>query len=142
MQFFKLTKFTCSELLQKLILADKETPGESWNEVHFLTDLPGKWDFSVYSLNDQSELVAFLICSLKKRNYLHIHRFVVIQKFRRKGIGSCMLNYIKDVSRKNGVSTIGLKVYKHNQTAITFYIRNGFRMGEVINDNIMMTFNF
>lgn len=140
-QFFKLTKSACQEMLQNLILADAGTLGERWDEIHFSKDMPGKWDFSFYCLNEQSELVAYIINSIKNPTWLHIHRFVVIQKFRNRGIGNSMLNHIKMISKNAGISRICLKVHQQNHSAISFYIRNGFSIIDHIGENLEMDIN-
>ena len=55
-----------------------------------------------------------------------INYFVVIKKFRKKGFGSCLMNYLIKKCEKLNLKKILLEVSQGNVTAETFYSRFDF----------------
>lgn len=62
-------------------------------------------------------------------NYIRILEIGLIESYRRKGIGSELLNNIKKVALEKG-KTIQLQVAWFNESAYNFYIKNGFCLKE------------
>lgn len=69
-------------------------------------------------------VVGFLVGEFKKdENRFHIMSFGVDSAFRRKGIGTTIMNYIKKTHKFKCTS---LYVHAGNKKAIAFYVKNGF----------------
>ena len=58
---------------------------------------------------------------LTKRKRLYIDDFIVVDKYRRRGIGRQLYTQIKDSALRLGVDSIELKVWGFNQNAVNFY---------------------
>jgi ribosomal protein S18 acetylase RimI-like enzyme len=61
-----------------------------------------------------------------KRKYLHIENIVVDEKYRNKGYGSQLLEYIKNYCKEKGYSDIILETFGYNSPAIRMYEKNSF----------------
>lgn len=94
---------------------------EYWSENNFLTDLPGKWNYSLVVTDENDIIQGFAIASEKTQS-IHIHKFVVDAPFQQAGLGQSMLNRILEQAAK----PITLKVRTDNSQAISFYKKNGF----------------
>ena len=66
-----------------------------------------------YSINNK--IIGFIFCSYQSDN-IHINSFAISKKYRRKGYGQNMIEYIKKY-KKN----ITLNVLETNENAIQFY---------------------
>jgi ribosomal-protein-alanine N-acetyltransferase len=117
----------CIELLA-------EFPKEYWQEEHFLKELPGKWELSVFASLPQRPC-GYIIAS-RKDQHAHIHKFIVAPAFRSQGVGSAMLDLCLSKASSLDLNAITLWVYAENKHAIRFYHRQGFGMvAERILDN-------
>ncbi|MGB5593759.1 MAG: GNAT family N-acetyltransferase [Crocosphaera sp.] len=58
---------------------------------------------------------------------LYIHGLSVDSNYRKQGIGTKLINQVKEKARKQQFSNIHLTVWTDNITAIEFYERQGFR---------------
>ena len=58
---------------------------------------------------------------LIKRKRLYIDDFIVVDQYRRRGIGHQLYTQIKDSALRLGVDSIELKVWGFNQDALNFY---------------------
>ncbi len=120
------------EILKKRIIEFisiiKDVPKEYWEEEHFLYDLNEKWKYSLFT-EEKNKIKGFVIAS-KKPQSIHIHKFMVQNSERSKGIGLMLLNDFELKCLSNNDNLITLKVYKDNGRAVVFYLKNGF---EIIN---------
>jgi ribosomal protein S18 acetylase RimI-like enzyme len=57
-----------------------------------------------------------------------LYLIAVNQKFKGKGIGKQLINYLENEIRTNGLNLYGLSVRKDNQEAIGFYNQNGYKV--------------
>jgi ribosomal protein S18 acetylase RimI-like enzyme len=121
-----LTREILQEHLQACIELLAEFPKEYWQEEHFLKELPGKWELSVFASQGQRPC-GYIIASRKNRN-AHIHKFIVAPAFRAQGVGSAMLDLCLSKARSLDLIAITLWVYADNTNAIRFYQRQGFGM--------------
>lgn len=53
-----------------------------------------------------------------------------------KGVGAEMLDFFENVLKDRGVSAYGLSVRKNNGRAMSFYVRNGFKVEKETNDSL------
>lgn len=123
MEFFKIDKEYVKRNLNAFMSIIENVPNEYWTDDNFLLDLDGKWEYSI-GIKYSDKLVAFIIASVKNKN-IHIHKFMVHEDYRSKGIGKILLNYFVDMTSKI-FDSITLKVYKENDRAIDFYKSNYF----------------
>ena len=56
-----------------------------------------------------------------------VEDFVIDSNFRSKGIGIRLLDELFDWAAQNGLKRIQLAADKHNETALNFYAKNGFK---------------
>ena len=103
----------------------------------------------LYMLEENEEIVsAFALCDAnagseyvkwedKQARAAYVDRFGVNVKFSRKGIGSMMLKKAIALAREKGYSYLRLFVVDRNEPAINLYIKNGFKKGDGIFDQII-----
>ena len=60
------------------------------------------------------------------RNYLDIDEFCVDEAYRRMGIATEMIRFIRDYARSEGFDRIELNMWEFNQGALEFYESVGF----------------
>ena len=58
---------------------------------------------------------------IKSKNIYYINDIVVDEKFRKKGIGRKLYNYIKEKAIDDNIDSIELNVWSFNKDAIKFY---------------------
>ncbi len=63
---------------------------------------------------------------MKERNFLDIDEFCVDEKWRRKGVATEMIGYIKDYAKEKGLHRIELNMWEFNEPALAFYEAAGF----------------
>ncbi len=64
---------------------------------------------------------------MKERDFLDIDEFCVDEAYRRQGVASAMVAYIRDFAREKGFHRIELNMWEFNQDALAFYEAAGFR---------------
>lgn len=134
---FPLTPELSQEYMQYLLNIDANTLGEAWTAHNFSSELPGKWDFSFFSMSHNKKISGFLIASRKKES-IHIHRLVVAKDLQAKGIGKQLVETIIRKTASEKSNRVTLKVSKNNVSAISFYKKLGFRVYADEGDNHCM----
>jgi ribosomal protein S18 acetylase RimI-like enzyme len=120
--FRELTKeLMLSKVTELMKISVESIADEYWDRQHFLSDLNRKWELSFLVTDKLGNVRGFLIASEKVES-VHIHKFVVTEHNRSKGLGTRMLDYLKGRIAK----PITLKVNSENKTAIAFYLKKGF----------------
>ena len=61
-----------------------------------------------------------------ERVFLDIDEFCVDEAYRRQGVASAMVSFIKDWGREQGYHRIELNMWEFNQDALAFYEKSGF----------------
>ncbi len=64
---------------------------------------------------------------MKERDFLDIDEFCVDEAFRRQGIASEMIAFIRGFAKEKGFHRIELNMWEFNQDALAFYEAAGFR---------------
>lgn len=64
---------------------------------------------------------------MKERDFLDIDEFCVDEAFRRQGIASEMIAFIREFAKEKGSHRIELNMWEFNQDALAFYEAAGFR---------------
>ena len=64
---------------------------------------------------------------MKERDFLDIDEFCVDEAFRRQGIASEMIAFIREFAREKGFHRIELNMWEFNQEALAFYEAAGFQ---------------
>lgn len=59
-------------------------------------------------------------------DYYHVNEFGVDAAFRRQGVATALVDYMKKDARQRGFNRIDLDVWSFNETAIAFYEAVGF----------------
>ena len=136
-KILNLRKEIILENIEELVKLDQFIEiGERWGNEHFLMELDGKWDNSFAALV-REKIVGFIICSLKSKNTLHIHRLVVNKEYQKIGVGTQLITQV--INRlstiNNNISYITLKVEKNNTLLQKFYEINKFKRLNIENKN-------
>lgn len=121
-----LSHEVASKNVERLLEIEKDYT-HSWAKENFLLDLPEKWDLSSYA-EINGEIVGFIVAS-KKPDSFYIHRFMVHQKYRGKGVGKILhSNFEKLCLHKNQKGSICLRVFTDNLPAIKLYGKLGYEI--------------
>ena len=64
---------------------------------------------------------------MKERDFLDIDEFCVDETFRRQGIASEMIDFIREFAKEKGFHRIELNMWEFNQDALAFYEAAGFQ---------------
>ena len=62
----------------------------------------------------------------KKHNYVEIEHIIVNPKHQKRGIGRELMDFIKNIARKQGLENLRLNVRCKNDIAFNFYKKYGF----------------
>lgn len=127
MKIKKLTKKVLQENIDDLMKIDQVIDEENhWEYENFFIELYGKWDNSYIALKDEF-IQGFIVCSIKNKNRLHIHRLAVKKESQSTGVGAQLINEVIN-SRSNDIRLITLKVNISNKIAQSFYTKFGFEL--------------
>ena len=62
----------------------------------------------------------------KWNNRMRVWEFLIAEEFRKKGIGTLLMNHAVLIARQKGARMLVLETQTNNATAIDFYLRFGF----------------
>lgn len=62
----------------------------------------------------------------KERSCYHIEEFGVDEAYRRKGVATALIDYIRNDAKKKGLDRVELDMWEFNQSALAFYEAAGF----------------
>lgn len=71
-----------------------------------------------------------------KADTAKLHKVYLLTSCHGKGFGRLMLDYASDVCRAAGFKKLRLNVNKHNERAISVYLKNGFETVESVRNDI------
>ena len=134
--FKQLGKEDCKNYLPLLFEVGKDLKWENWQKDNFLIDLPHKWQLSfICWINN--EIIGYAFLSKKCVNEIYIHRFIIKDSYRKQGLGKQFIKYIESKA-DNKTERLALKVNKENINAQRFYMRQGFKMIDIHDNDFLM----
>jgi len=81
---------------------------------------------------EAGEIAGFLIAHREPRKILHIVTIDVVETWRRRGVGSLLMDAAEQWAREHGLLMIGLETAQDNTAAQSFYAARGYRkVGEI-----------
>lgn len=86
-------------------------------------------DISAFGVteNGKDEIIAYLEVAREEWNdRLHITNLLVLDKYRKKGIGTMLIEKVKQIAKEEDRRIITLETQSCNVPAIDFYLKNGF----------------
>ena len=84
-------------------------------------------DYYVAEWNGE-EAAVLVVQQLKWNNTLLIHNLYVYASFKRLGIGSKLMEFVKERALRLGVRAITLETQTSNYPAVQFYLKHGFQL--------------
>lgn len=85
----------------------------------------------IYVGVQDNKVVGFIIV-YKKRDKAYIDSFAVDPMYRGRGIGQQLLRYVEEILASEDVEKIYLSVKNHNNKALGIYIRNGYKISNIV----------
>ena len=64
---------------------------------------------------------------MQERDFMDIDEFCVDKKYRRQGIASEMIAFIKAYTKEQGINRMELNMWEFNEDALAFYEAVGFK---------------
>jgi ribosomal-protein-alanine N-acetyltransferase len=101
-------------------------PGISYSQGE-LARFTGHRLSQTWVVEDAGEIIGFLIAKREPRKILHIVTIDVVEAWRRRGVGSVMMDAAEQWARENELCLIGLETAQDNLVAQRFYGRRGYR---------------
>ena len=98
-----------------------------WKKSLFYAELSNSISsFYLTILPESDEVVGYIIFWLLG-DALEIHKIAVKEEFKKKGVGSMMINFTQKVAMDHGIKKMFLEVRESNKTAAHFYDQLGFK---------------
>ena len=87
--------------------------------------------------NDEKEYCGFAFCNISSglesgADYLWINELYVEPEYRGIGVSSEIMCFIENWARENGIKYIATVTGKTNETAMNFYKKTGYELGEIV----------
>jgi len=84
-------------------------------------------DASAFCIHNSEDIFGYLEVDRETwNNRLRITQLLILDKFRRNGCGTLLINKAKEIAKKEKFREIILETQSCNYKAIEFYIKNGF----------------
>ncbi len=64
---------------------------------------------------------------MKERDFMDVDEFCVDKDFRRKGVATKMISFIRDYTKEKGIKSLELNMWEFNEEALAFYEAVGFK---------------
>jgi ribosomal-protein-alanine N-acetyltransferase len=126
-EIWQLNQTRLAQYIRNLCAIDREAfGGDAWVEENFVRMLPSKFVISRIAVSE-GEPAGYLIGSKYGLNYAHIHRFAVLARFRKKGLGKKLLLSFEDACLRTGVTKITLESFLNRFEANSLYEQMEFR---------------
>ncbi|MES2426966.1 MAG: GNAT family N-acetyltransferase [Bacteroidota bacterium] len=88
--------------------------------------------YSMAAIMDDNKFVAFagyrVMTSLHSGNIIYIDDLCTLESLRGKGLGSQLLNFVKDIAVSDNRDAVVLDTNFNNNTAQKLYLKNGFEL--------------
>jgi ribosomal protein S18 acetylase RimI-like enzyme len=92
-------------------------------------------NYKYYLIVNKNKNIGYFSCKKTGDEQMFLSKIYVQREFRKQGIGSKIIQFIENHSKKNNISKINLRVNKNNAQAIQFYETIGFiKIGEIQTD--------
>lgn len=114
--FFSVDEVISKEAFEEMIQTNRIFVAKIENEI------VGYVTFSIEEKNNPS---------MRYRKQLQIQAICVDEKYRGKGIGTELLNYVKDFGKENNCTDLYLTVNEENKDAINLYEKFGFKVKSI-----------
>jgi ribosomal-protein-alanine N-acetyltransferase len=101
-------------------------PGISYTRAE-LTAFIGHRQAQTWVAEEASEITGFLIAQREPRRILHIVTIDVLPAWRRRGVGSLLMDAAEQWAIDHGLRMIGLETAEDNLAAQKFYARRGYQ---------------
>ena len=94
----------------------------------------------IYIAKEDKEIVGYIIFNIKEkenpimryRKQLNIDAICVDEKHRGKGIGTKLLEVVKEIAKSKGCTDLYLTVNQENENAIKVYEKLGFKVKNIV----------
>lgn len=110
----------------------EKKPSGNTEFLKWIVDSRGYHFGKIACLDD--EIIGVLLCYTRSqgRDIAYISNMVVAEQYRRRGIGSTLVNaLIEFYSPQKDIKALELGVIKTNSVALRFYLERGFRIKEI-----------
>ena len=64
---------------------------------------------------------------MRERDFMDVDEFCVDKEYRRQGIATKMISFIRNYTKENGIKRLELNMWEFNQDALAFYEAVGFK---------------
>ena len=115
--------------IERVMLIDNEYEYEKYSKENFIEFYSNKFIDIIIAKDNGIDIGYAIIMSIFDE--CNLIKIVVCDKFRNQGIGSKIINFIKEHIKNKGIKKIFLEVRHDNYVAKSFYKKNGFIEGEV-----------
>ena len=110
----------------ELTVGDLQHCAAFWDFPNKLAEPIKNGDRKVFAYKIYDSLVGGCALSFNEDGYGHFSYFSVAPDFRRKGIGSSLINFAEKYFKEKGINKMHLHVDRDNSDAIRLYERKGF----------------
>ena len=94
----------------------------------------------IYIAKEDKEIVGYIIFNIKEkenpimryRKQLDIDAICVDERYRGKGIGTKLLEVVKEIAKSKGCTDLYLTVNQENENAIKVYEKLGFKVKNIV----------
>ena len=107
------------------------------SQEYFLNPLVDKWKFSYAIVNNSDELCMISINS-RYEDRIHLHTVLVKNKFRNLCLSKYMLLKTAETAIDNNIRKLELYCQKNNNGALILYLKMGFEIESVRNNNDLL----
>jgi [ribosomal protein S18]-alanine N-acetyltransferase len=106
-------------------------PGISYTQEE-LTAFIGHRHSHTWVAEEDGEIAGFLIAQREARKIVHIVTIDVLKAWRRRGVGSLLMEAAEQWTCDHGLRMIGLETAQNNYVAQRFYVARGYlKVGEI-----------
>jgi ribosomal protein S18 acetylase RimI-like enzyme len=113
--------------LNRCLIKDEQHPNSM--DINQLTERMKKWlgnEYVCYLAKENGSIIAYCLYRHEGK-YFYMRQLYVARKHRRKGIATRLLNWLYENAWTD--KKVRLDVLAHNEDAVAFYKRYGFRVG-------------
>jgi ribosomal-protein-alanine N-acetyltransferase len=119
---------TRAEDIETVYAIELEQFSHPWKKKFFLSELSHDISFfHVAEEADSGEMAGYIIFWIVEET-LELHDIAVKGTFKKKGIGSLLMQFMFDTAAARGVEEMFLEVRKSNHEAISFYEKFDFKL--------------